>query len=133
MPVDRIVISDLRLRCVIGINPEERQVQQDIVLNLTLFADLGRAGQSDDIADTIDYKALKKRIMAKVEASCFGLLEKLATEVARLCLEPEAVQAVTVRLEKPGALRFARTVGVEIHREREDLQTRSPGTGGVPG
>jgi FolB domain-containing protein len=119
--VDRIVIEDLLLRCIVGINPEERIKEQDVNLRIALHADLRRAGRTDDIEDTIDYKSVKVAVRQFVEASSFLLVEKLANEVARLCLRDERVQQVDVRLEKPGALRFARTVAVEISRTRDDF------------
>lgn len=117
-PLDRIHIIDLLLRCILGVNPDEREKRQDVILNLTLHADLRRAGQSDRIEDTVDYKAIKERVIALVEGSRYFLAERLAERVAEVCLEDERVRRVEVRLEKPGALRFARSVGVEIVRER---------------
>jgi len=114
--MDKIFIQDLLLRCVIGIFPHEREIKQDVILNLTLFADLRRAAETDDIADTVDYKMLKDRIVAFVEPSAFNLIESLAEGVARICLEQAGVAGVTVRVDKPGALRFARSVAVEIER-----------------
>ncbi len=119
--MDRIVIEDLLLRCVIGVNPEERRQPQDVVLRVVLDVDLRRAGRSDDLAHTVDYKALKGRIRGLVEGSRFFLIEKLAHEVARVCLAEPRVERVAVRVEKPGALRFARTVAVEIARCRDDF------------
>ena len=121
--MDRIHITDLQLRCIIGIYPEERREAQEVCLNLTLFCDLRPAGVTDAIADTVDYKAVKGRVRALVEGSRFQLLEKLATEVARCCLETAGVTKVQVRVDKPGALRFARSVAVEIERTRADLFT----------
>lgn len=116
--LDKIHIRDLTTRCIVGINPEERVNKQDAIFNLTLYADLRAAGRSDDIADTIDYKGLKKRILACVERSNFFLLERLAEEVADLCLEDSRVRRVVLSVDKPGALRYARSVAIEIDRER---------------
>jgi D-erythro-7,8-dihydroneopterin triphosphate epimerase len=118
LPLDRIHILDLKLRCIVGVYPEERREKQDIILNITLHADLRKAGRSDDLKDTVDYKAIKKRVIALVEASSFQLVEKLAERVAETCLEDRRVVQADVFLEKPGALRFARSVGVEISRRR---------------
>jgi dihydroneopterin aldolase/D-erythro-7,8-dihydroneopterin triphosphate epimerase len=117
-PLDRIYIRDLRTRCIVGTNPDERVNAQDVVINLTLHADLRRAGASDDIADTVDYRAVKKDVLAMVEASSCQLIERLAERIAEVCLAHAGVRRVGVLLEKPGALRFARTVGVEIVRTR---------------
>ena len=116
--MDRILISDLQVRCIIGVNDDERREKQDVLMNLALGTDLSAAGKSDRLADAVDYRALKKRILATVEGSSFFLVERLAQEVADLCLQDERVREVTVRVEKPSALRFARSVGVEITRGR---------------
>lgn len=118
--MDRIVIEDLLLRCIVGVNPEERTKLQDVNLQVTLYADLRPAGRSDDLADTIDYKGLKGDIRALVEGSSYLLIERLAHEVARLCLRRPGVERAQVRVEKPGALRFARTVAVVVERSRSD-------------
>ena len=123
MTEDRIEIHDLLLRGILGINPEEREKQQDILVNLTLFVDLRPAGQSDDIADTPNYRTITKRVIEHVERVGRFTVEALAADVARLCLEDPRVSRVRVRIEKPGALRFARSVGVEIERGRDDVST----------
>jgi FolB domain-containing protein len=122
MTEDRIVIKDLLVRGILGINDWEREQPQDILVNLTLFADLRRAGFSDDIADTVNYRTVTKKILAHMETSTRYTVEALATDIARLCLQEAGVTRVRVRLEKPGALRFARSVGVEIERTHEDLE-----------
>lgn len=117
--MDRIRICDLRVRCILGVNPEERRERQDVVINLVIHADLSKAGKSDRLGDTVDYRALKKRVLALAEGSQYFLEEALAEAIAALCLEDPAVQQVDVRVDKPYALRFARTVAVEISRGRE--------------
>ena len=116
--LDRIHIRDLAARCIVGINPDERVNKQDVVINLTLHADLRKAGQTDDIADTVDYKAVKQNVLSLVEGSSFMLVERLAEAIAEACLAQPGVQRARVLVEKPTALRFARTVGVEIVRAR---------------
>ena len=118
LPLDRIHIKDLLIRCIVGIYPEERREKQDVVINITLYADLSAACRSDRIEDSVNYKAVKKKVIALVEQSSFFLIERLAEGVAALCLEEPRVVRAQVVVEKPGALRFARTVGVEIVRER---------------
>lgn len=115
---DRIHVRDIRARCIVGVNPEERIRKQDVAINLTLHADLRPAGASDELADTVDYKAIADEVVEMVEGSSFGLLERLAQRIAEICLAHDGVQRVGVLVEKPAALRFARTVGVEIVRER---------------
>ena len=121
--LDRIHIRDLLLRCVIGIHDWERRERQNVILHITLHVDLRRACKSDNVADTVDYVAVKKRAIAVVEASSFYLVEALAQAAADACLEEPRVQRVDVVVEKPGALRFARTVAVELTREREEDAT----------
>ena len=117
-PMDRIVIRDLSLRCVIGLNDWERDKRQDVTVNLTLHVDLTKAGSSDEIEDTIDYKRIKDRIVGLVEDSQFRLIERLAAEIARIGLDDPRVERVDVAIDKPGALRFARSAAVEISRYR---------------
>jgi FolB domain-containing protein len=117
--MDRILISDLLVRCIIGVRDEERREKQDVVINLSLYADFRKAGKSDRIEDAVDYSAVKKRILSMAEKSQYNLVEALAEAVAEICLEQPAVSCVQVRVEKPSALRFARSVGVEITRERK--------------
>lgn len=116
--MDRIRISDLLVRCILGVNEDERLNKQDVVINLTIHADLHQAGRSDDMKDTVDYRALKKRVLAMAERSQYLLVEALAEGVAELCLEHRGVRQVDVCVEKPHALRFARSVAVEITRKR---------------
>lgn len=115
---DKIRISDLKVRCIVGIYEEERREKQDIAIHITLYADLRQAGQTDRIEDTVNYKAIKKKVLNMAEGSSCHLIERLAQMVADICLEDERVERVEVCVEKPGALRFARTVAVEIERGR---------------
>lgn len=117
---DRIRINDLRVRSIVGINDWEQEKKQDVSISLTLHTDLRKAGASDQIEDTVDYKTLKKKIMGMVEATKFLLIERMAEEVAKLCLEDPKVERVDVTVDKLGALRFASSVAVEISRYRRD-------------
>ena len=121
MEEDRIDIHDLLLRGIIGINDWEREKQQDILVNISLFGDFRSAGDSDDIADTINYRTVTKKVIKHVETSNRFTVEALASDIARICLEETGVQRARVRVEKPGALRFARSVGVEIERSPKDF------------
>jgi len=114
--VDRIHIRDLRLRCILGIDDRERREKQDVTIQISMHADLRLAGRTDRFADTVDYRAIKKRVVQLVEGSQFFLVEALAEAVAQACLADPRVRRVDVTVEKPGALRFARTVGVELTR-----------------
>jgi len=117
-PLDRIYIRDLGVRCILGIYPDERRNKQDVLINIALHADLSQACTSDCIEDTVDYKAIKQRVLAMVETSEHFLVERLAQRVADLCLEDPRVERAEVTVDKPGALRFARSVGVHVVRER---------------
>ena len=119
--MDKIIIKDLLLRGIIGINPDERIKKQDILINLVLYTDIRPAAASDNIEDALNYKAITKRIIEHVEASSDFLVERLVTDIARLVITEFDVARARVRVEKPGALRFARSVGVEIERSREDF------------
>ncbi|MDI6775156.1 MAG: dihydroneopterin aldolase [Verrucomicrobiota bacterium] len=114
--MDKMCVNDLRLKCVIGTRPEERKKKQAVLINLTLESDLRRAGRTDDLPDTVNYKRLAERIVALGESNRFFLIERLADRVAALCLEDRKVKAVTVRVDKPGALPWARSAAVEIRR-----------------
>ena len=117
--LDRIWIRDLRTRCIIGFNPWEREKSQDVLLNITLHTDLSKPCSTDDPEDTVDYKTIKNQVLGLVESSEFQLVERLAEAVAGLCLDDPLVQRVDVTVDKPGALRFSRSVAVEITRDRQ--------------
>ncbi|NCF65253.1 MAG: dihydroneopterin aldolase [Chloroflexi bacterium] len=118
--MDKIIIKDLLVRSIIGINPDERTKKQDILINIVLLANTRQAAQSDDIADALNYKAITKRVIEHVEQSSDFLVEKLVSDIARLILTDFPVKQVRVRVEKPGALRFAKSVGIEIERTQKD-------------
>ena len=118
---DRIYIRDLRLRCIVGIYPEERTNKQDVIINVVLWVDLRKAGASDAIEDTVNYKFVKKRIVSLVEGSDYQLIERMAEAIAAICLDEKTVEQVQVTVDKPGALRFARSVAVEIIRTRDGV------------
>jgi dihydroneopterin aldolase/D-erythro-7,8-dihydroneopterin triphosphate epimerase len=118
---DRIVIKDLLLRGIIGLNDRERDKPQDIVVNITMETDVRAAGASDDPAGILNYRSVTKDVIAHVEAAEPLLVETLATGIARICVVDHGAARATVCVEKPGALRFARSVGVEITRDRSDF------------
>jgi len=119
--LDRIVIRDLLVRGIVGINPEERRERQDILVNVTMWTDTRPAAASDDIADAVNYRTIAKTMIAAIESSQPCLVERLAADLAAICFDQDArVRAVEVSVEKPGALRFARSVGVVIYRQRGD-------------
>ncbi|MEA3403389.1 MAG: dihydroneopterin aldolase [Armatimonadota bacterium] len=118
--MDYVLIEDLLARCIIGVNEEERRNKQDVVVNVVLGTDTREAGRSDDFAEALDYREIKKRIFTMMEGSQYELVEALAEAIADICLEYPRCQQVEVTVEKPSALRFARSVGVRITRSRED-------------
>ena len=122
MPLDKVHIIDLSVMGIIGINPDERTNSQEIVVNATMWVDTSPAAMSDDISDAANYRTITKAIIAHIENGKPMLVERLVQEIADLILgiEPMA-QEVEVRVEKPGALRSARSVGISIHRSRVEL------------
>lgn len=118
MLLDRIQITDLVISGIIGINPDERVNKQDIRVNATLWVDTRAAAASDDIADAVNYRTITKSIIRHIEAGEPLLVERLVSEIADICLADQRVQQVEVTVEKPGALRHARSVGITITRSR---------------
>ncbi|HVS78038.1 MAG TPA: dihydroneopterin aldolase [Steroidobacteraceae bacterium] len=118
---DRIFLRGLTAECIIGFIDWERRVKQTVVVDLELPVDCRRASVSDDVADTVDYKKVAKRVLAFVEASELKLVETLAHRLALLLLEEFGLEWVRVSLNKPGAIRNSRDVGVVIERSRADL------------
>ena len=117
--MDSIFIQDLLVRGIIGTQPTERSKAQDILINVTVQTDTSRAGQTDDLADCVDYRKLARKLQAHAETAGRFTVEALANDLAAICLaEPRAVR-VRVRVEKPGAVRFSRSVGTEVERMRE--------------
>ncbi len=120
--MDQIFITDLVVRGIIGINEWEREKPQEILINVTLFGDLHKAGRSDKIEDTINYRTVAKKLQAHAETVQRFTVEALAADLADLCLEEPGVVKVKLRVEKPGAVRFSRSVGVEIEREKGESE-----------
>jgi len=118
--LDQVFISDLVARGIIGLNDWEREKPQEILINLVLYGDLRQAGTRDDIRESINYRTIAKKVLAHAESSQRFTVEALAADLAGLCLAEQGVQKVKVRVEKPGAVRFSRSVGVEIEREKAE-------------
>ncbi len=119
--MDQIFIRNLVGRGIIGVNDWERDKAQEIIINVVLFADLHSAGISDNIHDSVNYRTVAKKVLKHVESVQRYTVEALATDIALLCLEEPGVQKVRIQLEKPGAVRFSSSVGVEIERSKDDL------------
>lgn len=114
--MDTIFIRELRIETVIGVQDWERQVKQTVLLDLDMAVDIRGASQTDHIEDTLDYKAVAKRIIGFVETSEFKLVETLAERVAAMVIDEFGVGWLRLRVNKRGALRGARDVGVVIER-----------------
>ena len=118
--MDKIIIKNLLARGIIGVNDWERKRPQNIMINITIFADTRRAAQTDSLDDTINYSTMSKKILAHAETVNRLTVEALANDLATLCLEEQGVLKVIVRVEKPGAVRFAESVGVEVERSKDE-------------
>lgn len=124
---DRIFLRGLAAECIIGFIDWERRVKQTVVVDLELPVDCRRAAVSDDVGDTVDYKRVAKRVLAYIEASECKLVETLAHRLALLLLEEFGLEWVRIALNKPGAIRNSRDVGVIVERSRADLTAAAAG------
>jgi dihydroneopterin aldolase len=124
--MDKIFLSALSVECVVGIWEWERRVKQTVIIDLEMAADIRKAASTDHIDDTIDYKKVAKRLLAFVGDSQFHLVETLTERIAELIVTEFGVAWVKVRLNKRGAIRGARDVGIEIERRSEDYAPRAP-------
>jgi dihydroneopterin aldolase len=118
--MDRIFLRELRTETIIGIYDWERETRQVVSIDLEMPVDIRRAAATDDIADTLNYKKVAKRILGYVEASSFQLVETLIERIAEIIITEFDVDWVKVSLSKPGAIRNSRDVGVVIERTRAD-------------
>ena len=116
--MDKVFIDDLMIRGVIGISDRERSQPQDIVVNVVLYTDISKGAASDKIEDCTNYRTIAKAIIAHVEKASRYTVEALAEDIAEICMQTAGVEKVKVRVEKPGAVRFSKSVGVEISRKR---------------
>ena len=126
---DRIFLRGLTAECVIGFIDWERRVKQTVVVDLELPVDCRQAAVTDDVTDTVDYKKVSKRVLAFIEASEFKLVETLAQRLAMLILEEFAIEWIRLSINKPGAIRNSRDVGVAIERSRADLSSAAVNRG----
>jgi dihydroneopterin aldolase len=122
---DRIFLRGLAVECIIGFIEWERKLKQTVVIDLELPVDCRRAALTDDVANTLDYKKVAKRVIAFVETSEFHLVETLSHRLALLVLEEFGIDWIRISVNKPGAIRGSRDVGVSIERTRADLTERS--------
>ncbi|MFL7838393.1 MAG: dihydroneopterin aldolase [Candidatus Promineifilaceae bacterium] len=121
--MDKIFIKDLLVRSIIGVNPDERVNKQDILINIVIFTDIRTAGKSENIRTSVNYDSVAKHVIKHVEESSDYLVEKLVSDIAFLILnEFDNLERVQVRVEKPSALRYAKSVGIEIERTLADFE-----------
>ncbi|MDY0021410.1 dihydroneopterin aldolase [Arenimonas caeni] len=116
--MDKVFIEALEIECVIGIYDWERKIKQPVVLDIEMAFDNRKPAATDDIADTLDYKAVSKRLIQYVSESSFGLVETLAERCAEIITGEFGVAHVRLKLSKPGAVRGSKAVGVIIERSR---------------
>jgi len=116
--LDKIIIKNLTARGIIGVNKWERDRPQEILMNIVVYANTRKAAEEDDIQYSVNYRTIAKKAQSHAETAGRISVEALAEDIARLCLEEPNAQKVRVRVEKPSAVRFAESVGVEIVRKR---------------
>jgi dihydroneopterin aldolase len=124
--MDKIFLTSLTTECIIGIWDWERQVKQTVIIDLELATDVRKAAATDHIDQALDYKRVAKRLLAFVSESQFQLIETLTERIAELVIQEFSVSWVHVRLNKQGAIRGARDVGIEIERRASDYSRREP-------
>jgi FolB domain-containing protein len=118
MDMDKVFIEDLMIRGIIGISEKERSQPQDIVVNITLYTDNTEGSSSDNIDNCVNYRTISKAIIAHVQKVSRYTVEALSADIAEICLKTPKVEKVKVKVEKPGAVRFSKSVGVEIIRKK---------------
>lgn len=118
--MDKIFLTALNVECIVGIWDWERRVKQTVIIDVEMAADIRRAAATDSIEDTIDYKRVAKRLLQFVGESQYQLVETLTENIGRVIVTEFGVSWVKVRLNKRGAIRGARDVGIEIERRAED-------------
>lgn len=114
--MDIVYIRDLKIDTVIGIYDWEREVKQTVSIDLEMGADIRKAAQTDDINDTLNYKAVAKRLIGFVSESKFLLVETMAEQIAQIVMQEFQVPWLRLRLSKPGAVRGSQDVGLIIER-----------------
>ena len=128
--MDKIFLSSLAVECIVGIWDWERRVKQTVVVDIEMAADIRKAAATDHIDSTIDYKKVSKRLQQFIGDSQYQLVETLTEKIAEIIVTEFGVTWVKVRLNKQGAIRGARDVGIQIERTREDYMNITPPTDG---
>ena len=116
---DTIYINELRISCIVGVFSHERKKKQPLIISVALTVDTKKAGKTDTIADTVSYHELTNEIIYVIEQSSYQLIEKVAQIVADICLKDKRVKQVLVQVEKPHALKQAKSSAIEIIRTNE--------------
>lgn len=116
--MDKIIIKNLVARGIIGLNDWEREKPQEILINIVVYTDTRKAAETDDISYSVNYRTIAKKAQAHAETAARLSVEALAEDLAQICLAEPHAEKVWVRVEKPNAVRFADSVGVEIERSR---------------
>src|SRR5215510_3101011 len=129
--MDKIFLTGITVECIVGIWAWERQVKQTVIIDIEMATDIKKAAASDHIDDTIDYKSVSKRLLSFVEASQFQLVETLTERIAEIIVTEFGVSWVKVRLNKRGAIRNARDVGIQIERRTTDYPASASGGSGA--
>lgn len=117
---DKVLIKDLMVRGILGINPEERINKQDIVINVVMETDIRKASLSDNIVDAVNYRSVTKKIIDIIHSTEYFLIEKLSDSIIKMIFKEFDPETILLRIEKPGALRFAKSVGVEVFRTSDN-------------
>lgn len=117
--MDKVIIQDLKVRGILGIHDWERVTPRDIIINIALYTDTRRAARTDDIADCVSYSDVARKVRAHAESAARMTVEALANDIAKLCLQEPKVRKVIVRVDKPGAVPEAASVGVEVERVKK--------------
>jgi len=118
--MDKVIIQGLKVRGILGIHEWERVTPREIVINATIFTDTHPAAQSDDIADCVNYSDMAKKLRAHAEHAARMTIEALANDLAEICLQDPKVLKAIVRVDKPGAVPEAESVGLEVERAAQD-------------
>ncbi len=129
---DRIFLRGLSAECIIGFIDWERRTPQTLLIDLEIPCDCARAARHDSVEDTVDYKRVAKRVLAWLPETQFQLVETLAHRLAMLLLAEFALEWIRISVNKPGAIRHSRDVGVSIERRRADLEQDAARPGPTP-
>ena len=114
--MDKVIIQNLKARGILGIHDWERVTPREIIINATIFTDTRSAAQSDDIDDCINYSEMARKLRAHAEHAARMTVEALANDLAQICLQEPKALKVIMRVDKPGAVPEAESVGVEVER-----------------